>query len=190
MKWESDKKWQKVIKSTQRGDVLTLNGLRQLWSLGPVCSWHVPKSCDYTTPGRAAESKIDNWESLADWWNQWLTGDWVSSLHIVTNSNTSESILQTCNITQSYNTTNYIYSFKDFRLVDLSEVAKIYIICARVSVIFLLGTYNICTVLIQYHIVRTAILLAEICNLHIYYIFLTSIYSFKYHIRVQGAKIS
>ena len=136
-KWSD--KVTKVIKSTQRWDVLTLNGLKQLWSLGPVCSWHVPKSCDYTTPGRAAESKIDNWESLADWWNQWLTGDWVSSLHIVTNSNTSESILQTCNIMQSWNTTNYIYSFKDFRLVDLSEVAKIYIICARVSVIFFAG---------------------------------------------------
>ena len=40
-----------------------------------------------------------------------------------------------------------IYSFKDFRLVDQSEVAKFYIIRARVCLsFFLLGTYNICTV--------------------------------------------
>ena len=72
-------------------------------------------------------------------------------------------------------------------------MAKIYIIRARVFVsviFFLLGTYSICTVLIQYHTVRTALLLAEICNLHIYYIFLSSIYSVKYHLRAQGAKIS
>ena len=81
---------------------------------------------------------------------------------------------------------------KNFRLVDQCEVAKIYIICARVfvSVIFFAGYLQYLYCIIQYHIVRTAILLAEICNFHIYYIFLTSIYSFKYHIRVQGAKIS
>ena len=90
-----------------------------------------------------------------------------------------------------YLTTNYI-PLKDFRLVDLSEVATIYIIHARVfmSVIFLLGTYSIRTVPIQYHTVRTTLLLAEICNLHIYYIFLSSIYSIKYHLRAQSAKIS
>ena len=94
--------------------------------------------------------------------------------------------MQSCN-------TNFIptiYSLKDFRLVDLSEVAKIYIICARVSVIFFAGYLQYLYCIIQYHIVRTAILLAEICNLHIYYIFLSSIYSIKYHLRAQSAKIS
>ena len=177
----------KVIKSTQRGDVLTLNGLRQLWSLGPVCFWHVPKSCDYTTPGRVTGNKLDNGEGLADWWNQWLTGDWVSSLHIVTNSYTSESILQTCNIIPQT-----IYSFKRLQTCgskwsgkNLHYSRPCVCICH-----FLLGTYSIRTVLIQYHTVRTALLLAEICNLHIYYIFFSSIYSIKYHLRAQSAKIS
>ena len=54
----------------------------------------------------------------------------------------------------------------------------------------LLGTYSISTVAIQYHTVGTTLLLAEICNLHIYYIFFSSIYSIKYHPRAQNAKIS
>ena len=53
-----------------------------------------------------------------------------------------------------------IYSFKDFRLVDQSEVAKTYIICARVSVIFFAGYLQYLYCIIQYHIVRTAILVA------------------------------
>ena len=99
----------------------------------------------------------------------------------------SESILQTCNIIPQT-----IYSFKRLQTCgskwsgkNLHYSRPCVCICH-----FLLGTYSIRTVLIQYHTVRTALLLAEICNLHIYYIFLSSIYSVKYHLRAQSAKIS
>ena len=104
IKWQSDKKW---WKSNQRRDVLTL--ILSLWRSWDNCDhWvnSVPDMFPKLTPGRVPGNKLDNWESLAAGWNQWLTGDWVSSLHIMTNSYTySESILQTCNTMQSCSTT-------------------------------------------------------------------------------------
>ena len=174
-----------MIKSTQRWDVLTLNWSKQLCRLNPVCTWDVPRSCVYMTPGHITVNKIRQWNgfsrvvkpvapgnclSYSDklFYSKWI----IYCKHaILTTNYIPLKRLQTCGSKWNWQELHYI--------------RPCVYVCHS-----MLGTYSISTVLIQYHTVRTTLLLAKICNFHIYYIFFSAIYIIKYHPRAHFAKIS